>query len=1180
MSTITGRGMFRSVAAFLVVLGVNSAVGCGSDDRSRAGNSGGAGGGPDASLGSGGANATGGALGTGGTRADASTHDAAPDAACAPPATLLPLDSFQKCAVVEGGVTDGGAGVGPECIDGYCVAITLMTAVGVGQAQLDLLANCSATEKCVPGKFVQYQNKFTPKTCVSVAGAEGRCLSECIPQVSSQKSFLPVDVCDPGELCAPCYDPRTGLDTSACSQGCDTGPTKPPVVFQKCCGGNGDCVPKSVVPASQINQLGVDTCTGTDVLCAPTKFENLSYIPPTCRSLANLEGRCIPSCVPAVAAQASFLPQDICAADEKCAPCYDPIKGTATGACTLNGDTAKEPQVVFDSCCGNLGHCVPSTILSSSQQSLLGTDTCTKTGDLCAPDIFADPTKKPQTCRALSTFNAEGRCIPSCVPSVAAQASLLDQSTCDPGYLCAPCYDPRTGISTGACDQNGDAPVEASKTFQTCCGGNGSCVPTSIVPVENRSQLGIDTCTGTDVLCVPRKLQDLTYVPPTCTSLAGLEGRCMPSCIPAVAARASFLPQDICDADEKCAPCYDPITGAATGACTLNGDTPKNPATVFPICCSGVGHCVPSTILTSQQQGLLGTDTCTSPGDLCAPDIFADPAQKPQKCRALGSFDAEGRCLPTCIPVVAALASMLGQVTCDPGYACVPCYLPNIPGVSSGACDQNGDAPVEAPKSFQTCCGGSGQCFTTSLVFSGNQSLLGVDTCPSTDYLCTPTKFQGAPYVPPTCRSLSNLEGRCLPACLPIVAAEGSLVPQSTCDANEKCMPCYDPITGAATGACSTNGDAPLEPATTLATCCSGLGHCVPGSDLTSQEQSFFGADTCTNAGDLCAPDVFTSGTKKPQPCRALGSLDAEGRCIPSCVPSVAAQASRLDQSTCAAGYLCDPCYDPVTGASTGACTQNGDAPLESAKTYPACCQGTDPTTNTTYSLGICLPQSLVPPSEVNLLAQQTCGTGSLCTPKSLTSATAKPAACTTMSPLNVEGRCLPSCLPSVKQQALTLKRETCAAGELCDPCYNPIDGTATGACSLNGDAPVKPPFQFAGCCPTNGTNAGLCVPPYLATATPSSMLMQQACATGLVCAPALKLKNSTAKFPSCTYGFASVDCYPPIFNFGCSGACLPACFLTNAGGSPFFTQQTCSTGEQCAPCSSPVDGTTSGACN
>lgn len=618
MTAIETKLVLRSILAGALAFGIHSVVGCASEEHPRLGSGAEPGtggyGNPDASQGNGGA-ATGGSTGgtgTGGsTGGGGSTGDAS---ACVPPATLLDLGGFSKCTPSDGGV-------GPTCTDGYCVAITLMTAVGVGQTQLDLLANCDSTSKCVPGKFVQYQNKFTLKTCTSVAGAEGRCLSECIPQVSSQASFLPKDICGDGELCAPCYDPRTGADTQACHQGCDTGPTKPAVQFASCCGGNGSCVPTSVVPSQYVSLLGADTCTNAGDLCAPTKFQDLTYKPPACNSVGGFEGRCIPDCIPQVAAQKSFLPQDTCSAGELCAPCINPITGAATGACTIAGDhPSSDAPATFPGCCGGLGHCVPSTILSSSQQSLLGKDSCTNTGDLCAPDVFADVTQKPQSCRALGTFDAEGRCVPSCVPSVAAQASRLDQSTCSAGYLCAPCYDPLTGASTGACSQNGDAPVETAKTFPGCCGTLGLCVPTALVPANQVSQLGKDTCTGTDVLCAPKSLTDPTAKPPTCTTMSplNLEGRCVPGCLPAVQSFASNLRQETCASGELCAPCYNPIDGTNTNACTINGDSPVNAAVQFVTCGSGQGLCVPSQLVPANLLSAVPKDTCGT-GLLCAP---------------------------------------------------------------------------------------------------------------------------------------------------------------------------------------------------------------------------------------------------------------------------------------------------------------------------------------------------------------------------------------------------------------------------------------------------------------------------------------------------------------------------------------------------------------------------------
>lgn len=709
MSTIETKHVLRSLFAVIVVACVHTAVGCASDepkidfgyhDASAGGYVGS--GGTSYNTGGGGTTSSGGTTGTGGTTSTGGAAGSTGDGgACVPPATLLSTDAFKPC------------NIGPDCTDGVCVAISLMTAVAnVSQSTLDLLADCSVpdggqAEKCVPKMFVAYQNKFVPKTCTSVAGAEGRCMSQCIPLVEQQKTFLPQDVCSAGELCAPCYDPRTSASTGACDQGCDTGPTKPAVTFASCCSGNGSCVPTSVVPSQYVSLLGTDTCTGSGDLCAPTKFQDLTYVPPHCNSIGGLEGRCIPDCIPAVQKQASFLPKDSCATGELCAPCYDPINGSNTGACTVNGDkpTADAP-VTFPTCCTDRGHCVPTTALSSQQQTLLGQDTCSS-GNLCAPDIFADSQQTAQTCTALTTIglSAEGRCIPDCVPAVSTgyQAQYLDQGSCSTGYKCAPCYDPISGALTGACSQNGDSPKQPATTFPTCCSaGNGTylgiCVSTSLVPANQLSQLGPDTCTGTGIVCAPKNLADPSVKPAKCTTMSplNLEGRCVPGCLPAVQSFASNLRQETCATGELCAPCYNPIDGTDTGACTINGDTPTDPMRQFASCGNAQGLCVPSALVPSNLLSAVPPDTCST-GLLCAPtEKVKDINYKFPSCTGLGT----GGCVPKYLalyaggdPLAQAIAptfatcSSLGVTGLPAGndWVCAPCINP-LTNQPTGAC--------------------------------------------------------------------------------------------------------------------------------------------------------------------------------------------------------------------------------------------------------------------------------------------------------------------------------------------------------------------------------------------------------------------------------------------------------------------------------------------------------------
>jgi hypothetical protein len=559
------------------------------------------------------------------------------------------------------------------------------TAAVTDPAQREQLADCpDGTSKCVPDPYIETNGKFLAKTCRSLSNAEGRCLSVCIPQIDSQKDRLPQDICGEGELCAPCYDPTTGELTGACSVSCDTGPKEPAVTFGACCNGVGSCVPTSLVTAEQQALLGKDTCTGADQLCAPNELTDSSFIPPTCRSVADAEGRCMAACLPDVASQADRLPQGTCASTHLCAPCYDPLTGELTGACNQNGDAPVEPPKTFDKCCHDLGSCVPQSLVPTDQRSQLSLDSCA-TGELCAPTSLTDTSFKPPSCRSL--IDAEGRCLPDCLASIQAQKDRLPKSTCEEFHLCAPCYDPVGGQPTGACEQNGDRPAEPPKTFPKCCDGIGGCVPTTLIPTEQQGSLGTDICTGQDVLCVPSELSDSSFIPATCDSLGGAEGRCLPSCLPDVSVQKDRLPQATCPATHRCAPCYDPISGEQTAACTQNGDSPKEPPLIFQKCCAlqseNRGTCVPKTALTPSQASSLPQDTCPNDTWACVPNLkVADPTAKFPTCDA--GLLGPGACVPNCIITDPVQLLLLTQGTCQAGELCAPC---DALGSSTGACD-------------------------------------------------------------------------------------------------------------------------------------------------------------------------------------------------------------------------------------------------------------------------------------------------------------------------------------------------------------------------------------------------------------------------------------------------------------------------------------------------------------
>ena len=80
--------------------------------------------------------------------------------------------------------------------------------------------------------------------------------------------------------------------------------------------------------------------------------------------------------------------------------------------------------------------------------------------------------------------------------------------------------------------------------------------------MADQSQLA--TCPGG--FCAPDSITQSggEGVPPTCTSIAGAEGRCLNDAIPQVAAEASQLTQSTCQVFEKCVPCFSPIDGTKT----------------------------------------------------------------------------------------------------------------------------------------------------------------------------------------------------------------------------------------------------------------------------------------------------------------------------------------------------------------------------------------------------------------------------------------------------------------------------------------------------------------------------------------------------------------------------------------------------------------------------------------
>ena len=375
-----------------------------------------------------------------------------------------------------------------------------------------------------------------------------------------------------------------------------------------------------------------------------------------------------------------------------------------------SGNTCAPAQQPMDPatlpvCCDGVGaaHCVASDKLSPALGAQLS---ACPAGGFCVPDpLISSGGAAPPSCKSLN--DADGVCLSLCVPMVAQYRDLLPQATCAADERCAPCVNPLTNMSSGACDigkpqdcsQPGDptppATADGGASTQAVCphvgppvldpnslpscyaGGGAHCIAAALVPPAMASQLAA-CATG---LCAP----DVAiaaggqFIPKTCGSLDGAEGRCLHAAIPQVASQLSMLTQDTCESYERCVPCYSPIDGKPTGACAQSCDPgPVKPAVTFAACCENnqvsEGKCVPTTVIPATLQKNLGTDSCVKNIELCVPAENLDPAFKPMACSAsnLLTGNYTGVCLSEFLQFW--LQSLgISRGNCDSQHRCVPC---------------------------------------------------------------------------------------------------------------------------------------------------------------------------------------------------------------------------------------------------------------------------------------------------------------------------------------------------------------------------------------------------------------------------------------------------------------------------------------------------------------------------
>jgi hypothetical protein len=239
--------------------------------------------------------------------------------------------------------------------------------------------------------------------------------------------------------------------------------------------------------------------------------------------------------------------------------------------------------------------------------------------------------------------------------------------------------------AAGMAGVGGAAGVAAVSGALSCCHALGRCQAASELAPSRAALFSKDSCDVDGALCVPAALSgSAASAPKTCRSVLDAEGRCLPDCVSNLAQQAARLPKDVCAEHESCAPCFDPVTGEATGYCALGGDSgPRESPRVFANCCDvqtqAQALCVPQSFVPAGVVMPRGTCDATS---FCVPRAWAsDPSAKPSYC--MDSVRGRGICVPQC--VATALGPLLTTpADCSSTDECYPCQY--VGGLASGVC--------------------------------------------------------------------------------------------------------------------------------------------------------------------------------------------------------------------------------------------------------------------------------------------------------------------------------------------------------------------------------------------------------------------------------------------------------------------------------------------------------------
>jgi hypothetical protein len=177
------------------------------------------------------------------------------------------------------------------------------------------------------------------------------------------------------------------------------------------------------------------------------------------------------------------------------------LVGTSAIACgppagTLNPELL--PSCV-DVC--PFGSCVPA---SQVPTQAAGLPNCSNPTDKCMPRFLIETLGNVRFKSCRSVGSVEGRCLPSCLPIVSGEPLPLPQDDCLASERCVPCFNPLDGRDNGVCNYQCDpGPQREPVIFPGCCGSDGVCLSTDLLPVQDRPRLRRESC-GANSLCAPK----------------------------------------------------------------------------------------------------------------------------------------------------------------------------------------------------------------------------------------------------------------------------------------------------------------------------------------------------------------------------------------------------------------------------------------------------------------------------------------------------------------------------------------------------------------------------------------------------------------------------------------------------------------------------------------------------